>query len=95
VSLGQGLSELERMHSATNIGQLEFQEPFPYHPHITVAHEIEPDFVAIAAEIARSRWREYADTRSFTVDRLTFVQNSLENRWLDLSGCALSSHVTT
>jgi len=95
VSVGPGFAELERMHSATNAGQLAFQEPFPYHPHITVAHEIEPDFVATAAEIARSRWREYSDTRSFIVDRLTFVQNSLENRWLDLSGCALSSHVTT
>jgi hypothetical protein len=56
---------------------------------------MEPDFVATAAEIARSRWREYPGVRHFTVDRLTFVQNTLENRWMDLSGCGLSSHVTT
>jgi 2'-5' RNA ligase len=95
LSVGPGFAELERMHTAANTGPLAFQEPFPYHPHITVAHEIEPDFVASAAEIARSRWREYAGARDFTVGRLTFVQNTLENRWLDLSGCALSSHVTT
>jgi 2'-5' RNA ligase len=95
LSVGPGFTELERMHSAANTGAFEFQEPFPYYPHITVAHEMEPDFVATAAEIARSRWREYPDARDFIVDRLTFVQNTLENRWMDLSGCGLSSHVTT
>ena len=91
VSVGQGFAELERMHSVVNKGVLEFQEPFPYHPHITVAHEIEPDYVPAAAEIAIQRWREYQGVRAFTVDQLTFVQNSLENRWFDLSGCTLSA----
>ncbi len=92
LSVEAGYAELERMHYAVNSGGLEFQEPFHYHPHITVAHEIEPDQVAAAAEIAAHRWREFQHSRSFMVDQLTFVQNTLENRWRDLSGCALSSH---
>lgn len=95
LSIKQGYGELERMHYALNSGHLRFEEPFHYHPHITVAHEIEPDSVAAAAETAARRWREFPHGRSFTVDQLTFVQNTLENRWTDLSGFTLSSHVRT
>ena len=92
VSVGLGYRELERMHTALNRGQLQFVEPFQYHPHLTVAQDLQPDEASQVLEIARRRWREFADRRDFTVDRLTFVQNTLENRWQDLAGCALSSH---
>jgi 2'-5' RNA ligase len=95
LSIKLGFAELERMHYAVNSGRLRFEEPFHYHPHITVAHEIEPEKVAAAVEIASRRWREFPHGRSFMVDQLMFVQNTLENRWTDLSGCALSSHVRT
>ena len=95
LSVQQGFAELERMHYTVNAGRVEFEEPFHYHPHITVAHEIEPELVPSAADIAADRWRQFAHGRSFMVDQLTFVQNTLENRWIDLSGCALSSHVRT
>jgi 2'-5' RNA ligase len=92
VSVGHGYRELERMNTALNRGQLQFVEPFHYHPHLTLAQDLQPDEVSQVFEIARRRWREFAHPRDFTVDRLTFVQNTLENRWQDLAGCALSSH---
>ena len=84
---GLGSSELSKMHRSLNSGELEFQEPFPYVPHITVAQD--PADVAAAVETAGRRWREYSGMREFTVEKLTFVQNTLENQWVDLAGCAL------
>jgi 2'-5' RNA ligase len=94
LSINAGHAELKRLHQALNRGCLGFEEPFTYHPHVTLAQELEPYQVAEACELAAARWREFKYARSFTVDRLTFVQNTLENRWTDLHGCLLSTQVT-
>jgi 2'-5' RNA ligase len=94
VSVSTGTGELKRMHAALNSGRLQFTEPFRYCPHITLAQELDPARVEAAAALAGSRWREFSHSRSFTVGRLTFVQNTLENRWTDLAGCSLSERVT-
>jgi|SRR5579871_5754698 len=90
ISVGAGYRELESMHKALGRGPLEFTEPFPYHPHVTLAQQLLPEQVEAAAALARRRWREFPHSRSFMVDRLTFVQNTVENRWADLAGRQLS-----
>jgi 2'-5' RNA ligase len=90
LSIGAGFRELERMHAALNQGALEFAEPFEYHPHVTLAQQLSPEDVESAAARARSRWKEFPSSHSFMVDRLTFVQNTQENRWADLAGRELS-----
>src|SRR5580704_15314205 len=40
LQVGSGADELRQVHQAMNAGSLEFQEPFPYHPHITLAQEL-------------------------------------------------------
>jgi 2'-5' RNA ligase len=89
LSIGAGRGQLESMNRKLNAGSLGFRDPFPYHPHVTVAQDMEPAQAIAAAEVASQRWRELAHPRDFVVDRLTFVQNTLENRWTDLAGCAL------
>jgi 2'-5' RNA ligase len=78
------------MHQALNRGPLEFAEPFEYHPHVTLAQQLLPEQVEASAALARRKWREFPHSRSFMVDRLTFVQNTVENRWADLVGRMLS-----
>ena len=90
LSIGAGFRELEQMHTALNRGPLEFAEPYKYHPHVTLAQQLSPDQVEAAAALARRRWREFPYSHSFTVDRLTFVQNTEEKRWADLAGRELS-----
>jgi 2'-5' RNA ligase len=89
LSIGPGHAELERLHRKLNSGLLEFAEPFSYHPHITLAQDLAPASVPGTAAIAARRWSEFQHERSFTVDLVTFVQNTLENYWTDLEGCAL------
>src|SRR5690348_13580417 len=40
IEVAQGKTELYRMHQALANHDLAFPEPFPYHPHITLAQEL-------------------------------------------------------
>ena len=94
ISIRSGLEELKRLHDLLNAGGLAFEEPYSFHPHVTIAQELAPEDVPEAAQFARWRWDEFKPSRCFTVERLTFVQNSLENYWTDLAELDLTSSVT-
>ena len=40
VTLGEGISQCERLASAVRSGPLAVDLAFPYHPHVTVAHHV-------------------------------------------------------
>ena len=84
VALSKGLAEMQKMHAALNLGAAYFDEPFPYHPHITLAQQISPAQVPGVFEHARLRWAEFAHRRVFRVERATFVQATRFNTWIDL-----------
>jgi len=94
LAIRAGGVELQRMHDVLNTGLVEFREPFPYHPHVTIVQELLPVDVPAATELSRWRWSEFRHARSFMVDRLTFVQNTIDNRWTDLATLDLASTVT-
>jgi 2'-5' RNA ligase len=86
IGVGAGAAELNRMHVATNSGSLAFDEPFIYHPHVTLAQDIPGAEVRGVLEIAVRRWKEFTGPRRFRVDRAVLVQNTLNDCWLDLAG---------
>jgi len=94
VSIQVGFAELASMHRSLNTGCLAFKEPHTYHPHVTVVQELAPVDVLNAAQFARWRWSEFKHPRTVRVDRLTFVQNTIENSWTDLAMLDLGSPVT-
>jgi 2'-5' RNA ligase len=85
IGIGAGHAELLRIHAALNAGPLEFQEPFAYHPHITVAQDLDCGQVPGLSEEAARRWAEFKGERSFRAESLAFVQNTVQNRWVDLA----------
>lgn len=89
VAAGTGRDQLEHMHQALNHGHMEYQEPFHYHPHVTLAQNLTSDQVDELSVVARQRWAEYTGDRTFRVEALTFVQNMGGNRWLDLAAVEL------
>jgi 2'-5' RNA ligase len=91
IQIGKGAAELESMHRAMNAGPLGFEEPFPYHPHITLAQEIPAAHVTEVHKISNQRWREFRGSRTFRAKRTTFVQNTLGNRWIDLAEYSLGA----
>jgi 2'-5' RNA ligase len=84
-----GAEELSSMHDALNGKALVFEEPFVYHPHVTLAQEIPPGEVQAVHELALRRWREFPGERSFRADRIAFVQNTMGNCWIDLADLSL------
>ncbi len=85
----EGRDELLSMHNSLNTGCFYFKEPFPFHPHITLAQGITAEDLPRLYATAVRRWKEAALATLFVVDTLTFVQNTVENRWIDLAECAL------
>jgi len=94
LELGQGAAEMCGIHTAMNSQALEFDEPFAYHPHITLAQELPIGKVAEVSEMAARCWREYAGKRSFCAEHAVFVQNTLSNCWIDLAEYSLGAALT-
>jgi 2'-5' RNA ligase len=89
VGIGRGRDEMERMHAGLNVDGLKFPEPYPYHPHITLAQDLKGDEVDELARVARTRWAESTVPKTFRVDEVFFVQNTRRKEWLDLGESAL------
>jgi len=93
IEVGEGGDELRRMHAAMNGTALGFEEPFAYHPHITVAQELPIGQVARVREEATARWRDYPGKHSFRADCVVLVQNTLSDCWIDLAEYPLGSRL--
>ncbi|HLJ13547.1 MAG TPA: 2'-5' RNA ligase family protein [Bryobacteraceae bacterium] len=100
LGIGNGFQRLKDLHRMLNRFKLAFDEPFEFHPHITLAQDISHDDVEKAAQLAQRRWAEFPGDRRIRVQSLTFVQNTISpepdcNKWVDLSECALGTHQHT
>lgn len=84
VALTRGFKEMQSTHEALNAGPAFYDEPYPYHPHVTLAQQISPAQVPGVFEHAHYRWAEFAHRRAFLVDRAVFVQATNLNTWIDL-----------
>jgi 2'-5' RNA ligase len=85
IDVGEGRDELLQMYKALNQGPLQFKEPFPYHPHITLAQNLTGEQSIELAAVAARRWSEYPYQRVFPAESLAFVQNTVNNLWQDLA----------
>jgi 2'-5' RNA ligase len=89
IEVDGGAAELRRLHGAMNAGALAFQEPFSYHPHITLAQEVAAEQVPAVYQLAVRRWHEFQGSRTFRAERAVFVQNTLRGCWIDLAAYSL------
>src|ERR1700691_6254266 len=89
IGIGRGREDLERLHADLNVEGLKFAEPYPYHPHITLAQDLKGDEVDELARVARARWAESQVPKVFRVEQVFFVQNTRRKQWLDLGESAL------
>jgi 2'-5' RNA ligase len=89
IGLRRGEPELRRMYRTLNRGAVFYREPFPYHPHVTLAQNFPIEEVDRIYEAAREQWAEYRQTRRFSVDSLEFVKNTFGSCWADLAKISL------
>ena len=90
LSIANGFRDLQRMHHRLNQEALEYQEPFQYHPHITLAQGLTPERMPAVLELARQRWEAYEGPRSFPCGSWCFVQATADMHWLDLASIDLN-----
>lgn len=84
IGIQSGERELREMYRALNQGPLAFREPFPYHPHITLAQGLPPDRVQSLYDLARKRWAAFPHSRRLRAERACFVQSTIACTWVDL-----------
>src|SRR3954452_19328072 len=74
IELAKGAAEMYGLHSLMNSDALRFDEPFEYHPHVTLAQELPADNVTSIHQRAREIWDSYTGPRTFRAERAAFVQ---------------------
>ena len=93
LELVRGQESLERIHGILNANALHYNEPFEYHPHVTLAQG--PSVLLDTDEkvdFARRRWQEFRLPKTFVVDTVMFVQNGGCQGWLDLDELCVGSN---
>ncbi|GAB4099003.1 2'-5' RNA ligase family protein [Sinomonas halotolerans] len=75
VQVKEGFEECVRLHAELQRGPLERELPFPYHPHVTVAHDV-PEERLEEAEAALSSYSE-----SFTVASMGLYEHDAGGFW--------------
>jgi 2'-5' RNA ligase len=93
--LRRGERELHALHENLNAGQMEYDGPFPYHPHITLAQDLTREQALSLAELARKRWAAYDGPREFCVDELCFVRSDTPGVWQNLANIGLAQTVSS
>ena len=93
LAVNSGFHELVKMHDSLNNGPANCVEAFEYHPHVTLAQDLRGAEFDHALSVCRERWERFQHWRFHRIDRLTFVQNTRDDRWTDLASLQLASHV--
>ena len=91
LALGNGRERVMGLHRELNQGTLFFDEPFPYHPHVTLAQGLCGALeVEAARRCAEERWAAYRGPRHMEIDEVVFVREREANCWSDLAQLSLS-----
>lgn len=85
LGLGAGREQIVEMHETMDTQCLGYKEPFPFHPHITLAQEFPLERVPELENTAKAAWESFPHRRSFPIETLTFVQRTVENTWVNLA----------
>src|SRR5436305_5191124 len=85
LSILAGHKQLLQMHRALNVAPLHYDEPYPYHPHITLAQDLTRQQAIELESRARQRWAEFPHPHRFKAESFVFVQNRARNYWIDLA----------
>jgi len=75
VPLVQGISECEQLEEKVRSGPLDREVRFPYHPHVTVAHDLPPDALRRAFDAVRGY------EACFRVWGFTMFEQDVDGTW--------------
>ncbi|MFZ3452869.1 2'-5' RNA ligase family protein [Arthrobacter sp. 7Tela_A1] len=76
LQVADGFDECSRLHQQLQSGPLDHQMPYPYHPHVTVAHDVSE----ASMDDAVSTLRDYE--ASFTVGHIGVFEHDPQGLWV-------------
>ncbi len=82
--------KLRELHDLVNSDGLEYSEPLPYMPHLTIAKVSSAGRAKEVYSVSKDRWDRYEGTRRARIDCLTFVRGN-GHIWTDLAPIELGS----
>ena len=91
----QAALRLHDLHERLNTAALDFDEPWPYMPHLTIVKLEDESRLPAALELARLRWSAYRGPRSLRVEELTFVREGQGGHWTDLAPVPLGRAIAS
>lgn len=94
VRVAHAAYRMRELHDRLNTGVLEFEEPWPYMPHMTVAKMSSWDDTERALHLAQERWASYTGPRCVHVQELIFVRGSLDAGWVDVAPVRLGRNLS-
>jgi 2'-5' RNA ligase len=83
IRVAYGAYRMRELHDHINRNGLEFCEPWPYMPHLTIVKADTCDEAQRIVSLARERWEHFEGRRKILIDSITFVKGNGE-RWVDL-----------
>ena len=86
---------MRELHEKLNTGALQYCEPWPYMPHLTVFRFDELERARAGFEAAAHRWTQYHGTRRILIDSVTFVRQAAPHRWEDLAPIPLGRRLAS
>ncbi len=95
IRVDSGSQHMHDLHQHLNSGVFQFDEQWPYHPHLTIVKLASDHLVPQAVEFSRRRWQLYRATRRILVDQLTFVREGENNCWVDLAPVPLGGRMAS
>jgi len=91
IRVARAAYKMRELHDLLNTGILEFDEPLPYMPHLTIGKLHSLERAKEVYEISRLRWEQYPGDRTVKVEQLSFVRGR-DLVWTDLAPVHLGGH---
>ncbi len=86
IRVGFAAYRLRELHDRLNIGGLQYDEQWPYMPHLTIVKLDTMEGATKALQIARQRWGHFDQPRRVQITELTFVRSGDNcDTWVDIA----------
>ncbi len=95
IRVDSGAPRMSELHSKLNTEVLEFNEEWPYIPHLTIVKMSTEQAARTAFEIGSQRWNQYTGTRRILLEKLIFVREEAPNCWVDLAPVLLGRRLVS
>lgn len=95
VRVAHAAYRMRELHDRLNSGPLEYEEPWPYMPHMTIVKMPDLKQAEDALLTAQERWTNYAGPRLVRIEQLVFVRGSQESGWADVARVLLGRNLSS